>query len=68
MLSIRCLKFTYPTFRFIIILVVYLMSALLERQKDEVNKVTKYFLVYYLNIFELAIKITIPSFSWTIEC
>jgi surface polysaccharide O-acyltransferase-like enzyme len=66
MLSIRCLKFTYPTFRFIII--VYLMSALLERQKDEVNKVTKYFLVYYLNIFELPIKITIPSFSWTIEC
>jgi hypothetical protein len=45
-----------------------LIPALLERQKDEVNKVTKYFLVYYFNIFELAIKITIPSFSWTIEC
>jgi hypothetical protein len=45
-----------------------LIPALLERQKDEVNKVTKYFLVYYFNIFELAIKRTIPSFSWTIEC
>jgi surface polysaccharide O-acyltransferase-like enzyme len=66
MLSIRCLNFTYLTLRFIII--VYLIPALLERQKDEVNKVTKYFLLYYLNIFELAIKITIPSFSWTIEC